>query len=417
MTCIDIIKKVPILNWFTFVFFHGAPTESDMLSIYNNIGLVSALNLAMLGGAVAAFTFDDLQKARARFQPGGEYGCLASTGSDGHLVDLFHYTHGFFPLSTNFSESVLEAVVTTCVSLFGAVILLVGVSSIGNEADSDIVSSRDSGGAFNLGGRNFVDAKVLGLNTWWWYMKIPSSLLALVFFLSIISSIMVVFNVVYRVADHPAFANACKELGWVSTGVVDDLYGEMFTCTAGDGFVNPAASFSNFHNRSSYANYDPACFVTLKDSVLFTDLTNHGDAGIDLTGGEVNYVKRALVGAILAFVLGLVLPLVVVGGYASMNASANIKNGTAEDASAAAEVMKPYETALTAAGLEPEHFENILDLVVFNSMLKEALTAAGTDSPGARADIIAACTDPVKCRKIIARRNLKAEGETKAFGF
>ena len=74
MPCIDIIKKVPILNWFTFVFFfHGAPTESDMLSIYNNIGLVSALNLAMLGGAIAAFTFDDLQKARARFQPGGKY--------------------------------------------------------------------------------------------------------------------------------------------------------------------------------------------------------------------------------------------------------------------------------------------------------------------------------------------------------
>ena len=67
--------------------------------------------------------------------------------------------------------------------------------------------------------------------------------------------------------------------------------------------------------------------------------------------------------------------------------------------------MKPYEAALTAAGLEPEHFENVRDLGVFNSMLKEALTAAGQDSPGARADIIAACTDPERCKKIITRRN------------
>ena len=409
---------VPIINWFGFVFFHGTPNETDMLSIYNNVGLVGALNLAMLGGAATAFTFADLQKAGARFQPGGKYGCLAFGGPGvAELVDYSHYQMDSYPFSTDFGESVIEAVMTTLVSLFGAVMLLIGVSSVGNEAELDIARSKDSGGPFQLRGRDAAAAKALGIKKWWALMKWPPGALMFAFLLSIMASNQVLLNIVTLVVDHRAFANACQALGWVSTGEIDEIYGELFTCTNGDGRNDMPSPPSDARNRSSYANYanyDPACFVTVRDTVAFTELTIYGDSSIDLTGGEINYIARANVSVWIAILCGVFLPILFVGGYASLYASSSIQNGTVEDASAAAEVMKPYEAALTAAGLQPEHFENVRDLGVFNSMLKEALTAAGQDSPGARADIIAACTDPERCKKIITRRNSKASGGTKA---
>jgi len=84
-TCATWCSKIPIVNFFFFVFFNGVPSLDSIKDLLNNLGLLAALILSVAGGINGSVGYADLLAADQRFasanafapgSPQGEYGCF-----------------------------------------------------------------------------------------------------------------------------------------------------------------------------------------------------------------------------------------------------------------------------------------------------------------------------------------------------